>query len=719
MNLPLIDIVIPTYNRAKMLGESLQTLICLETAGRFRYAITVVDNASTDATRETVEQVAREAEIPVHYLYHAEPGDAPPRNRAIAETSGEWLAFYDDDQLAEPDCLLKLYDEAQRSGALIVGGAVHLHLPARALAGLGPFVRRNSLREINFGSSVRRFSGKRLPGGANVLVARRVFESLGDFDPKMVWGGSDRDFFFRACAAGFEIRYASTSVIRHCIPVQRTTPEYLRWDAQQGSSAMACHDFKYRGRAMLLASCLARIGHASLVLAPGLAWASATRRAPLRLDYEIRLWRATGYVRRTLALLAPQWFSQKRYFEELEFRRGRQVGQKASNESGPSAFACPSGSVASRELGSRHGSLVQHSKAGAGSTTGFRPSGASDSGEVAMVTPLISVIVPTYNRYDMLRGALESLIRQETEGELSYELIVVDNASTDQTRSLVEELAAQSPIPVRYFYEATPGPGAARNCGLAQAQGEWVAFFDDDEVATPDWLRQLYKAAIKTGALIVGGAMHLDLPQETLDRLGRYVRQTSLREIDYYSTIRPYSDKRLPGTNNALVAAQVFRKVGKFDPSKVCGEEDSDFFLRARAVGISPYYTPHAVVRHRIPPSRITEEYLRWDARQGSSAFAGLDCRFKGRGKLALICLARIVHASFIVVPRLAWGRLRGDSGEVLGQRYRLWRTEGYIRATLAKLAPRWFPQRKYFADLEFRRGRDIGHQAVEVELVS
>jgi glycosyltransferase involved in cell wall biosynthesis len=309
----------------------------------------------------------------------------------------------------------------------------------------------------------------------------------------------------------------------------------------------------------------------------------------------------------------------------------------------------------------------------------------------------------------MLRGALESLARQETQGALTYEVIVVDNASTDETRLVVEQVAAESAVPVRYFYEATPGPAPARNCGVENAAGQWLAFFDDDELATPDWLWNLLDAAQHAQAAIVGGAMHLDLPPETLARLGGFVRQTSLREIRYYPTIRPYADKRLPGTNNARVAREVFQKVGLFDVAVVCGGSDSDFFLRARAAGISPYYTPHAVVRHRIPPNRITREYLRWDARQGCSAFARLDYRFKGRAMLVLLCGARVAHAVLIVVPRLAWGRLRKDPGEILGQRVRLWRAEGYVRGTLANLAPKWFPQRRYFADLEFRRGRVVG----------
>jgi succinoglycan biosynthesis protein ExoM len=319
----------------------------------------------------------------------------------------------------------------------------------------------------------------------------------------------------------------------------------------------------------------------------------------------------------------------------------------------------------------------------------------------------------------MLHGALESLVRQETGDEFSYEVIVVDNASTDATETVVERVAAESSVPVRCFYHEVPGPASARNCGLANAQGEWLAFFDDDELATTDWLRQLYHGALETKAPIVGGAMQLDLPQETLNRLGRVVRQTSLREIDYYPTIHPYTENRLPGTNNALVARHAFDAVGIFDASRLCGGSDSDFFLRARAAGMELFYTPHAVVRHRVAPNRLTNEYLRWDARQGCSAFAGLDFKFKGRVMLAAVCIARIVHAMLVVVPRLAWGWLRGDPGEVLGQKVRLWRTEGYVRGTLALLAPTWFPQRRYFADLEFRRGRVVGQPVMHAEAVS
>lgn len=336
-----------------------------------------------------------------------------------------------------------------------------------------------------------------------------------------------------------------------------------------------------------------------------------------------------------------------------------------------------------------------------------------------MELPLISIILPTYNRGEMLRGALRSLCQQDTHGKFTYEIIVVDNASTDATKSIVQALAAESSVPVHYFYHAEPGPAPARNCGLEHARGEWLAFFDDDELAEPGWLGELLRGAIMTGAPILGGAVHLDLPQEVLAGLNHFVRATSLREIKYYPTIQPYTDKRLPGTNNALVARSVFEAIGNFDSAIVNGGSDSDFFLRAQKAGFALYYSPDAVVKHRVAANRLTTDYFRWDAQQGCTAFAGLDLQYKGCPALMLRCLARISHATFVVLPLLAWAWIRRDRAEILGQKVRLWRTEGYARKTLAVLAPALFPQKRFFAGLEFRRGRIVGHNRASMESVA
>src|SRR5690606_23720393 len=117
-----------------------------------------------------------------------------------------------------------------------------------------------------------------------------------------------------------------------------------------------------------------------------------------------------------------------------------------------------------------------------------------------------------------------------------------------------------------------------RNRGVAEARGQWLAFFDDDQFAEPDWLLELFNAAHTTGAGVVGGRVALDLPPEQLKRLGP-VGRGALREVSYYDRLHPYEGKALPGAGNALVARKVFEAVGNFDESMINGGSDSDLFL--------------------------------------------------------------------------------------------------------------------------------------------
>ncbi len=318
--------------------------------------------------------------------------------------------------------------------------------------------------------------------------------------------------------------------------------------------------------------------------------------------------------------------------------------------------------------------------------------------------PTVSIVVPTYNRADMLEDALDSLVRQQTSGRLSYEIVVVDNASSDATGEVVRRVAEASEVPVRYVYEETPGDAPARNRGIQEARGGWVAFFDDDQFAEADWVMKLHEAALQTGAPIVGGPVHLDLSEEQLEELSPICRET-LREIRFYDEIHPYVGKQLPGCGNALVARTVFDAVGSFDVSMVNGGSDSDFFLKAQAAGHEMIYTPQAVIRHRVPEQRLSPEYFKWDALQGHENIARIDHKSKGTVSLLLICTARLGQALLVNGPLWLWARVRGDGRDMQARLIRLWRAEAYIRRTLSLLAPRLFPQKAFLESLNFRAG--------------
>ena len=326
-----------------------------------------------------------------------------------------------------------------------------------------------------------------------------------------------------------------------------------------------------------------------------------------------------------------------------------------------------------------------------------------------MADTLISIVLPSYNRCQWLGEALDSLVVLRTDDKFAYEIVVVDNASTDATREVVHERAASSAVPIRYFSQSDPGDAPTRNRGVSEARGAWLAFFDDDQFAEPDWLLELYQAAMATDAGVVGGPVALALPPQQLVKLGPVCRG-ALREVAFYDELHPYEGKALPGTGNALVSRTVFDTVGMFDVSMSGGGSDSDLFLRARAAGFTLWYTPQAVIRHRIPASRLTAEYFRWDAWCcGASHLAHFDHQRRGRVALAALCAARLGQALAVHLPRWLWARMRGDEMAALGWRSRLWRTEGYVRKTLAILAPRWCAQRQFFEALEFRQGRSIG----------
>ncbi len=115
---------------------------------------------------------------------------------------------------------------------------------------------------------------------------------------------------------------------------------------------------------------------------------------------------------------------------------------------------------------------------------------------------LISVIIATYNRAELLRDSIESLLRLETGDEFHYEIVMIGNISTDRTRAVVEELSSSTSVSLKYFLETSPGVACSRNNGVRESSGDWIAFCDDDQIAEPDWLKDLRIIATDTKTMI-------------------------------------------------------------------------------------------------------------------------------------------------------------------------------------------------------------------------
>ncbi len=237
-------------------------------------------------------------------------------------------------------------------------------------------------------------------------------------------------------------------------------------------------------------------------------------------------------------------------------------------------------------------------------------------------TPVnISVILPTLNRADSLREALERLKAQETGGRFTYEMIVVDNGSTDHTRRVVEALQPAFPVPLRYVYEAQRGRPCAVNAGMAMAGGGLFVFTDDDILTPPGWLAAMWTCFQEEHPDGIAGRvvpLWLASPPEWLGE-GEMRKLGQIGCVDHGLERRSSRDGRYcrwVGGNLAISRAAVER-IGPYD---VCmtRTEDTEYFWRFMDRGLVVCYEPAAVVQHKVGAERMNPEYFRrWRHREG------------------------------------------------------------------------------------------------------
>ncbi len=206
---------------------------------------------------------------------------------------------------------------------------------------------------------------------------------------------------------------------------------------------------------------------------------------------------------------------------------------------------------------------------------------------------MISVVVPTHNRPGPLRECLESLANQDLSSD-RYEVVVVDDGSTGPPVSdVVEEF--QSRCRIRLLAQSRSGPSQARNRGSAAAQGEYLAFTDDDCTPAQDWLSALQRRLSQNPDAGIGG--------QTINALtGNRFAAASQSLIDYlYSYYnRNYDRARFLTSNNLALPAVRFRDLGGFDTHFTrAAAEDRDLCSHWLHRGCRLIYAPEAHVYHR------------------------------------------------------------------------------------------------------------------------
>jgi glycosyltransferase involved in cell wall biosynthesis len=287
----------------------------------------------------------------------------------------------------------------------------------------------------------------------------------------------------------------------------------------------------------------------------------------------------------------------------------------------------------------------------------------------------ISIVIATYNRAALLRTTLDHLRRQAYQP--GDEVIVVDNASTDETAEVLARAVETFPVPVRAVQEMARGKTPALITGLALASGDVLALTDDDVIVADDWLTSIRRAFNDPDLHLLGGRVEplWERPRPRwlrVEETGRYGMLASPLALLHYGPPQALVPRTAVGANLA-VRRDVMDALGGFAPhlgrragTLLCGE-DHDLCLRATAAGFRCEYRPDVRVRHWVPSSRMRlTYYLRWFYWSGvTHAMLERDTPAGGR-VVPRYLVRRVLVALPIGIGRLLAGRPSGAASAIM-----------------------------------------------------
>jgi glucosyl-dolichyl phosphate glucuronosyltransferase len=308
---------------------------------------------------------------------------------------------------------------------------------------------------------------------------------------------------------------------------------------------------------------------------------------------------------------------------------------------------------------------------------------------------MISVIIATRDRADLLASTLRALGKQEWPG-CPYEILVVDNGSVDATAAVVEAAAQGASLPVVYLREERPGKSHALNTALEHARGDLLVFTDDDVLPASGWLAAYARTFATTGADYAAGRIRprWEIPPPDWMSPALYgvlaVPDGGDERVPLASGV---NERIMPIGANMAVRRHVIDRIGGWNPSlgKLEGTlrtgEDHEFALRMNAAGFRGVYEPEAIVQHFVPATRLRKCYFRRWFFDNGAIVAGLEDRFPTTARYVLRVPRYLWRQVLVHAGVAARGWLARDAKRALAAEMRLRWFAGFLRA-------RWSPRR-------------------------
>lgn len=230
----------------------------------------------------------------------------------------------------------------------------------------------------------------------------------------------------------------------------------------------------------------------------------------------------------------------------------------------------------------------------------------------------ISIIIATYNRGGQLVRTLRSLLGQTLDREL-WEAVVVNNNSSDDTAEVFAQFVADNPSAdnMRMVFEERQGLSHARNKGIAESRGEYIAIIDDDEEVNDRFAEAyLHLFDSRPDAAAAGGKISPQYDFALPRWMSKYTDRIIAGTLDLGAKVAEFRGESFPGGGNMAVRRSALDKAGVFNPelgrtgTKLLAGEEKDLLRRISAAGGKIYYVPDAQILHIIPQNRVTRDYL-------------------------------------------------------------------------------------------------------------
>lgn len=229
----------------------------------------------------------------------------------------------------------------------------------------------------------------------------------------------------------------------------------------------------------------------------------------------------------------------------------------------------------------------------------------------------ISVILCTWNNYDRLSITLEAFLSVESSDKFSWELIVVDNNSTDNTSNVIHTFLHR--LPLVHVFEPMQGLSFARNSGLNVAKGQLIIFTDDDVKPCTEWLKE-YWCAYKSNSEFAfwGGPVESDFESTNVNHKLIQLAPPSVKGLYLGDELRYLNKNEYFISANWALTSVAIKSIGKFDvnmglnPSlnKVSIGEETDLMDRLKKIGYKAIYLPNAKLSHYVPKDKSTLKHI-------------------------------------------------------------------------------------------------------------